>query len=457
MRIFYEKQPYSHHQFFQQYAALTQSETHHALLESGRGGRYSIAGIKPDAVAMSDESGLCYKKDGREEHIAGNPVHALTNLIEQRQTEKIAELPDFQGGAIGWISYDYVRYVEALPDLAEQDVPLPDVCFLFFSQWAVFDHQTNELYVMMLGETDEALADWIEKWNEPSEVPAWTAGVPSHQTDVSFPEDQFKQAVETIREYIAAGDVFQVNLSVRRARPLSVPPLAVYATLRELNPSPYMAYIETPDFQVVSGSPELLVKKAGTSLSTRPIAGTRSRGKDDADDERLARELIENEKERAEHVMLVDLERNDLGRVSAYGTVHVDEFMVIEKYSHVMHIVSNVRGELAEGKSNADVIDAVFPGGTITGAPKVRTMEIIEELEPVRRGIYTGSIGWIGFNGDMALNIVIRTMLAHEGYGYVQAGAGIVIDSKPEFEFKESLKKAAAMLRAMELTEEQQS
>ncbi|WP_245629873.1 anthranilate synthase component I family protein [Domibacillus robiginosus] len=454
MNIFYRKTSYTHEQFFYQYTALSNNEPYHALLESGRGGRYSFAGIKPSAVAVSDKEGLTLKKGGKVQRIAGNPVHTLVSLLDERKVPRQDELPDFQGGAIGWISYDYVRFIEELPNCAQDDIGLPDTCFLFFDQWAAFDHQTNELFVMQLAQTDAGLDDWFGKWLDPADQIDWKNGHRTDKTDVSFPEDQFKEAVERIREYIAAGDVFQVNLSVRRARPLTVPPLAVYTALRTFNPSPYMAYIQTPDFQVVSGSPELLVKKSGQKLSTRPIAGTRSRGRDDAEDERLAAELINNEKERAEHVMLVDLERNDLGRVSRYGSVHVDEFMVIEKYSHVMHIVSNVCGELADGKTNADVIDAVFPGGTITGAPKVRTMEIIEELEPVRRGIYTGSIGWIGYNGDMELNIVIRTMLSTDGYGYVQAGAGIVIDSKPEYEYKESLKKAAAMLKAMELAED---
>lgn len=455
VNIFYRKTPYTKEQFFHQYTALSKQEKHHAFLESGRGGRYSFAGIQPGAIAVSTEEGLLFNENGQEVLVKGNPIHALVSIINERHVSKQPDLPDFQGGAVGWISYDYVRFIEQLPELAVDDIQLPDVFFLFFNKWAAFDHETNELYVMMLADREEGLDDWLKEWQKPADPVQWHSGHAADQLDVSFPEESFKKAVDSIREYIAAGDVFQVNLSVRRARPLAVPPISVYATLRELNPSPYMAYIQTPDFQVVSGSPELLVKKDGLNLSTRPIAGTRSRGKNDAEDERLAKELIDNEKERAEHVMLVDLERNDLGRVSRYGTVHVDEFMVIEKYSHVMHIVSNVRGELADGKTNADVIDAVFPGGTITGAPKVRTMEIIEELEPVRRGIYTGSIGWIGYNGDMELNIVIRTMLSCGGYGYVQAGAGIVIDSRPEYEYKESLKKAAAMLKAMEIAEEQ--
>jgi para-aminobenzoate synthetase component 1 len=270
---------------------------------------------------------------------------------------------------------------------------------------------------------------------------------------VSFAKDQFEQAVRRVQEYIAQGDVFQVNLSVRQSKPIHVEADEVYDVLRRLNPSPYMGYLHFPEFQLVSGSPELLVKVKGGEVSTRPIAGTRPRGKNDAEDEALARELIENEKERAEHVMLVDLERNDLGRVCRYGTVEVSEWMVVEKYSHVMHIVSHVKGMLADGKDAFDAVAAAFPGGTITGAPKVRTMEIIEELEPVKRGVYTGSIGWFGFNGEVEVNIAIRTMVVKDGIAHVQAGAGIVIDSQPEAEYYESLKKAEALWKALELSE----
>ena len=312
---------------------------------------------------------------------------------------------------------------------------------------------------MFLGEGDqnseEKLSYWEERWLQESpllEKPNVSNQV-KDRLEVSMTEDKFKEAVEIVQKYIAQGDVFQVNLSVRQSKPIEIEAIEVYEQLRILNPSPYMGFLHTPEFQIVSGSPELLVKKNGLEVSTRPIAGTRSRGINKEEDIKLANELIGNEKERAEHVMLVDLERNDLGRVCRYGTVEVDEFMVIEKYSHVMHIVSNVRGELDENKTNIEVIDACFPGGTITGAPKVRTMEIIEELEPVQRGIYTGSLGWIDFSGDLEMNIVIRTMLVKDGKAHVQAGAGIVIDSNPKHEYKEALKKAAALWKAKEMAE----
>nr|WP_239587151.1 anthranilate synthase component I family protein [Bacillus ectoiniformans] len=452
----YQTAPYTKEQFFIKYKQLSKQESHHVFLESGRGGRYSIAGLKPSAMITSTDSGIDICTEKGTESLAGEPLRALDQWMEQYQIPKQEELPDFQGGAIGYISYDYARYIEVLPELAADDLGLPLVYFLVYDEWAVFDHETNLLWVMKLTENAEDADVPLEKWLEQDMENEEYKGVETADDTIHFSlkEEAFKQAVEITQEYISKGDVFQVNLSVRQSKELKVPGLAVYEQLRLLNPSPYMAFIHTPEFEVVSASPELLIKKSGMELSTRPIAGTRSRGKDEAEDLLLASELIENEKERAEHVMLVDLERNDLGRVSKYGTVEVNEFMVIEKYSHVMHIVSNVRGELAEGKTNADIIEAVFPGGTITGAPKVRTMEIIEELEPVQRGIYTGSIGWIGFNRDLELNIVIRTMLVKDGVGHVQAGAGIVIDSNPYHEYKESLKKASAVWAATKMAEE---
>ncbi|MBG9795530.1 anthranilate synthase [Paenibacillus dendritiformis] len=270
----------------------------------------------------------------------------------------------------------------------------------------------------------------------------------------AFPKEEFKDAVRRIQRYIGQGNVFQVNnLSMRQSRRLRETPERLYEWLRALNPSPYMGLLRFPDFQLVSCSPELLVRLEQRNVSTRPIAGTRRRGRTPEEDARLAEELRTNEKECAEHIMLVDLERNDLGRISAYGSVRVDELMVIETYSHVMHLVSEVRGTLAEGKDAFDVIRSTFPGGTITGAPKVRTMEIIEELEPVRRGPYTGSFGWIDYNGDLELNIIIRTLVAKDQIGYIQAGAGIVIDSDPEREYAECLNKAKALWKAVQLSE----
>lgn len=446
--------------FFKQYKFLSQDKPQHILLESGRGGRYNIVGLNPVAVIQGKGEKLHISESGKETIKRGNPLDLMQEYMEKWKTDYNPEYPPFQGGAIGYFSYDCIRYIEKLPSLAEDDLNIPDIYFLLFDDVFVYDQKEKLLwiithYVDKHAEAEARLNEWKDLWV--AEVPEVTMPFerPKKKNEaVAFTETGFMKAVECIQEYIGAGDVFQVNLSTRQERTLQTHPLEIYTSLREINPSPYMGYLELGDFQIVSGSPELLIKKQGTEVSTRPIAGTRSRGADEQEDEELARELIENEKERAEHVMLVDLERNDLGRVCKYGTVEVDEFMVIEKYSHVMHIVSNVRGEVEEDKDAFDLVKAVFPGGTITGAPKIRTMEIIEELEPVRRGIYTGSIGWIGYSGDTELNIVIRTLLAKDGKAHVQAGAGIVIDSNPENEYKESLKKAIALWRAKERSEE---
>lgn len=430
------------------------------LLESGRGGRYSIAAFTPETILHGKDQQLTIQTNEDNQVQEGNPLHLLEKYMQQFHVEKIADLPDFQGGAIGYISYDYARYVEELPQSAVDDLLIPEIFFLMYKEVFVFDHKHEELSLIFLYEkgenVEEKLVYWEDQWLADAITPNYpdVVSVGETELEVSMDEQQFMNAVKRVQEYIAQGDVFQVNLSVRQTRPIHVQAMEVYEQLRVLNPSPYMGFFHTPDFQLVSGSPELLVKKDGQEVSTRPIAGTRSRGRDHEEDLKLANELIENEKERAEHVMLVDLERNDLGRVCEYGSVEVDEFMVIEKYSHVMHIVSNVRGQLAVNKTGFNLIDSAFPGGTITGAPKVRTMEIIEELEPVRRGPYTGSMGWIGFNEDLELNIIIRTMLVKDGKAHVQAGAGIVIDSDPKQEYKESLKKAIALWKAKEMAED---
>ena len=440
---------------------MAQKAQYYTILESGRGGRYSISAMNPIVTMIGKNNSLEIADVDGTTIIKGNPLHSVKKKMKEYEVESNNESPEFQGGAIGFISYDYIRYIEELPNLATDDLETPDVFFMLFDNWYVYDLQENKLWLSILY-TDENISaakdeieTAVERFQERKDSklqairPEKTEG-----QQVSIKDNEFQQSVRKIQDYIAQGDVFQVNLSVRQMKPLGVSALDVYNQLRILNPSPYMGYFHTPEFQLVSGSPELLVKKKGNEISTRPIAGTRSRGKNNQEDQRLADELIGSEKERAEHVMLVDLERNDLGRVSEYGSVEVNEFMAIEKYSHVMHIVSNVRGRLAPDCDEYDLIDSMFPGGTITGAPKIRTMEIIEELEPVRRGPYTGSLGWIGFNNDVELNIMIRTMLVKDNKAYVQAGAGIVIDSVPSNEYKESMKKARALWNAKELAEE---
>ncbi|MGE7934321.1 anthranilate synthase component I family protein [Viridibacillus arvi] len=451
--------------FFYAFKELVKSEQYHLLLESGRGGQQSVVGWNPMAVVRSTDDGILISwRDGQEEKRVGESLHLLEDLIAEYKLPANADFPDFQGGAAGFISYDYARKIENLPNLAEDDLQIPDLYFYLFDEWAVFDVVEEQVHLMKLSSSDIDLEQRARDWQHAVESglksQMFAAGAATDvvhdvtKLQVSLSSDVFEEAVRKVQNYIAQGDVFQVNLSVRQAKELGAEPMQMYEALRSFNPSPYMAFIHSPEFAVVSGSPELLVKKKGQELSTRPIAGTRPRGKDVVEDERLAQELIDNEKERAEHVMLVDLERNDLGRVSKYGTVEVNEFMVIERYSHVMHIVSNVRGIVDENCSNADVVRALFPGGTITGAPKIRTMEIIEELEKVRRGLYTGSIGWLGYNGDLELNIVIRTAFIKEEMAYIQAGAGIVIDSIPANEYIESLNKAKALWQAKAMAEE---
>lgn len=440
----------------------------HFLLESGKMGECSFIGGDPFAVLIGKDQDVTWMHRGGHEHLLGNPLDILKEKMAQYQAPRLPHLPKFRGGAVGMLSYDMIRYIERMPESTDDDLQTPDLYMLFVDELCVVDHQTGEVHLIVhldlqADDLEAARAACEQRLDElehqarngASRVPAFeqTTTEGTGELERSISERDFCAAVEAVQEYIRAGDVFQVNLSVRQGRALGAAPYEIYRHLREINPSPYSSYIHLPELQIVSSSPELLVGCRDGKVDTRPIAGTRARTGDDARDRLMLEELRTNEKEIAEHIMLVDLERNDLGRVCRYGSVEVNELMVIEEYSHVYHIVSNVRGELAEGKDAYDLIRATFPGGTITGAPKIRTMEIIEELEPTRRGLYTGSIGWIDFDGDMELNIVIRTLQVQNGKGYVQAGAGIVIDSIPEREYKESLRKAKAVWVAIEAAE----
>ncbi|MFD2706348.1 anthranilate synthase component I family protein [Salibacterium lacus] len=453
---------YPEAQFYPAYFALSEGKPYHVFLESGQKGRYSIAALEPFAVFTAKDGVL--QVDTKQETLyrKGDPLDEMKRWLVPFQVETIPEAPDFQTGVVGSISYDYIRFIEEMPVKAVDDLQTPDLSFLAFQQVFIYDHEKKELWIVLhhkKGEESSASRKWQE-WREVWEEVSLSRGnacgalfAVETGKEASFSREGFAESVEQVKEYIRRGDVFQVNLSVRQSEDLLTPPLHIYDKLRELNPSPYMGYYHTPDLQLVGGSPELLIKKRGTEASTRPIAGTRPRGHSHDTDRAYEKELMDTDKERAEHVMLVDLERNDLGKVCTPGSVEVDELMTVERYSHVMHIVSNVKGKLAEQVDVYDMIKAAFPGGTITGAPKIRTMEIIEEMEPVRRGMYTGSLGWIGFNNDMELNISIRTMVVTGGKTYVQAGAGIVIDSDPEAEYEEALRKAQALWQAKEQSE----
>ena len=462
----YETIELSADEWFSRYKSFAEECEEHILLDSTRGGRYSMFGIKPIASLIGYGTSLTIIEEGKDpKYLDGNLLELMQEWMQRHVAFNDESLPDFQGGAMGYLSYDIVRQIEKLPQLAADDLELPELFFIVYEDVGVYDHLSETLWFISQAakgeerEAEQRLEMYKRKWTKEGVTKPLKSSSFSKEARQLFSLDQhdFSSAAQKIQAYISAGDVFQVNLSLRESRTHHSDPVSIYETLRTINPSPYMSFIHTDTFDLVSASPELLIKKKGVELSTRPIAGTRSRGKNDEEDQQLARTLIENEKERAEHVMLVDLERNDLGRVCEYGTVEVDEFMVIEKYSHVQHIVSNVRGISSKEATAFDAIKATFPGGTITGAPKIRTMEIIEELEPVRRGVYTGSIGWIGFNDDMELNIAIRTMVIKDNVAHVQAGAGIVIDSNPGAEYKESLKKARALWKAKELSEEKET
>jgi len=476
--------------------AWAEASPYACLLESGKGGRYTIVGLRP--VSVIEGKGDSARTTGEaEEDEAGDrpwhgaPLELMRRWLQPWRAPRPAGVPDCIGGVVGFWGYDVVRSLEKLPVLSRDDLELPDYVFGRFEELWVADHLEHAVYCAVhervgadwgdnrlervferARERAEAMEEqWLE-WLSDGRSPAnasrlqamrRTMDKDSLQIDVeklpglstSMSKERYKEAVRRIQHYIGQGDVFQVNLAMRQSRATNASPETLYEWLRLVNPSPYMGLLRAPAFSLVSASPELLVKLDEGKLSTRPIAGTRRRGTTPEEDRAMEEELLGSEKERAEHVMLVDLERNDLGRVAAYGTVKVPELLTVERYSHVMHLVSQVEAKLAPGKDALDVIAAVFPGGTITGAPKIRTMEIIEELEPTRRGPYTGSMGWIDYSGNMEFNIIIRTIALQDGVCHIQAGAGIVIDSEPQREFRESLNKAKALWKAVQYSEGQ--
>lgn len=453
------------------------------LLESMKGpmkiARYSFIGFYPYAVFKVKNGIFQVESKGitNEDISIRKPLGILKELITSYKQMPYEHLPPFQGGAVGVLSYDFIQYLERLPKNAIDDLNLPDAHFLMIDKLVAFDHQEKKCWIIICPGARNAVTeriDWSEKYDEAEdEIEKILNKVTSHELQVTskipkskirnpnskqkteityeMKKDEYMDIVKKAKEYIAAGDIFQANLSQRVSAHIGgISRWNLYKTLSFINPAPFAAFLDFGDYQIVSSSPERLLRVRDGTIETRPIAGTRPRGKDYEEDELMRAELLLNEKERAEHIMLVDLERNDLGRVSHYGTVRVDELMITEDCSHVIHIVSNVRGKIADGKNNFDAIKAAFPGGTITGVPKIRCMEIIDELEPVRRGPYTGSIGYVSFSGNMDLNIIIRTFVIKGEMAYVQVGAGIVADSDPEREYYETLKKAEALIRTLE-------
>ncbi len=456
------------------------------LLESAeqglRLGRYSFMGIQAwesvrlkDGVVTVRRAGVDTQQD-LSEH-GGDPFAFMEQHLGRYRGPDLGDLPPFVGGAVGYFGYDCVRHVEHLPAAPPDDLGLPDMAFLLTDVIVAFDHLRHTITLLTNVFCDEEpdldaaydaaigrLKEVKARLRGPTPPPKWSLdrskssrrNVGRDDVHSTFERERFLAAVERIREYIYAGDAFQVVLSQRFDREVGVSGFSIYRGLRAVNPSPYMYYMSFRDFEVVGSSPEPLVTVMGQRAETRPIAGTRPRGATPTEDEALAEEMLADEKERAEHLMLVDLGRNDLGRVCRAGSVKTEEFMAVERYSHVMHLVSSVVGELDEGVKATDALRAVFPAGTVSGAPKVRAMEIIDELEPTRRGPYAGAIGYLSYSGDLDSCIYIRTILVRKGRAYVQAGAGIVADSVPDLEFVETQNKARAMFRAIELATEQE-
>jgi anthranilate synthase component 1 len=450
------------------------------LLESIEGGerlaRYSFIGSDPIALLKMRDGVAQLETDGGQltptEY--DDPLVPLANLIASRRAPEMPDLPlpRFTGGAVGYLSYEAVRAFEPrVPSAPGPGLGLPDGVWMLTDALLVFDHLARTIKAVAhvaLGEDAELndaydraearIDDLITRLRteQPSmPVGGGLPGSPAEERQVpNTSRERYLEMVETAREYIAAGDIFQVVLSQRVDVPSNVHPFSVYRALRTINPSPYMFYLDFIDHQIVGASPELLVRLEGRTVTNHPIAGTRPRGATPEEDEALARDLLGDQKERAEHVMLVDLGRNDIGRVSAPGTVKVPRFMEIERYSHVMHIVSNVEGEIAEGLTGLDALRACFPAGTVSGAPKIRAMEIIAELETDRRGPYAGAAGYVDFSGGMDTAIALRTMVIKDGIVSMQAGGGIVADSTPEGEHAESMHKMRGPLRAIELAED---
>lgn len=459
------------------YWKLAHDQTYSFLLESVTGGeqvsRYSLLGIKPKKVLRTKNQGFSIEQSSNRQ--SGNlkegqdPLHLLADQLGSQELVDVPDLPAFIGGAVGMMAYDLVRFFEQIPDTTIDDLNVDDLAMMLTDTVVVFDHAKNIIRVIAIADEngyDEAEAE-IEKIIQTLRGPLPNLPDPSSiVNDKSHPapnapspvtsnhtQAEFEANVVRMKEYITAGDAFQLVPAQRFETEIAAHPVTIYRALRSLNPSPYMFILRFGDFDIVGASPELLVSLHGTQARVRPIAGTRWRGKTKEEDKALEVELLADEKERAEHIMLVDLGRNDLGRVCEYATVKVNELMVIERYSHVMHIVSDVTGTISPQHNSFDLIRASFPAGTVSGAPKVRAMQIIDELEPTRRGLYAGSVGFFSANGSFDGCLAIRSIYIKDGKAYVQAGGGVVYDSDPTKEYEESRNKAKAALRAIEIAQ----
>ena len=453
------------------FLAIAQNEPHAFLLESvERGeqiGRYTFLGARPYMLVKAREGKVEIKRGREREILEENIFQVVKHLLREHRPASIPGLPPFIAGAVGYFSYDVIRQLENIGEHAKDDLQLPDAELMFFDRLLAFDHLRHQIHIMAAADVslenprrayDRAVRDIaaLERKLAAGLRPAlWRKSGKAKAGKLKVHAGTTRQAhmrrIERCKEYIAAGDIFQVVLSQRMDFVPEVAPFDLYRALRQVNPSPYLYFLRSGDTHILGSSPEMLVRVTGRKLEYRPIAGTRPRGRDEVEDARLEQEVRNDEKERAEHVMLVDLGRNDLGRVSEYGSVKVKDLMYVERYSHVMHLVSALEGTLRKDLDALDALAACFPAGTLSGAPKVRAMQIIEELEPTRRGIYGGSVLYADFAGNLDSCIGIRTMLMKGKKAYLQAGGGIVADSDPASEYQESMNKAQALLRAVEM------
>jgi len=438
-------------------------------------GRYSFVGSRPflsitawgKRVQIREASGDVREWDSTD------PLKDLDALLADYQSVHLPELPRFCGGAVGFAGYDVIRYTENLPNAPEDDRQLPDMCFALYDSMVVFDHIRKVVLAVALADMQDGTPD-VARRNAEAKLALMCEKLSASQdavqlTDIdltiepelnpesNFTQEEFESSVEKCREYIKAGDIFQVVFSQRLQHNSDAAPLDVYRSLRMVNPSPFMFLLQTPELHLVGSSPEIMVRVEDRETTIRPLAGTRRRGRTPQEDRELAEELLADPKERAEHTMLIDLARNDVGRIAEFGTVELNDVMVVERYSHVMHITSNVVGQLREGLTAVEALRAGLPAGTVSGAPKVRAMEIIDEIEPHKRGPYGGAVGYLDFTGNMDTCIALRTLVIHNGVIYVQAGAGIVADSVASLEFQETHSKARALLKAIHIAETQLS
>jgi anthranilate synthase component 1 len=453
------------------FLAVAEREPFSFLLESVEGGekvgRYTFLGTRPYMRLTGRKDGVWLERGRRRENVGNDALAALRAELKQYKPAQVAGLPPFTGGAVGYFAYDFVRRLEQIPQSATDDLNVPDCMMMFFDRLLAFDHVRHQIHIIAVADVgaEAPLAAYKRAQRDIDTLERkLAAGLKRHSLSPSkkravrplhpranTSREKFIAAVDRAKEYIAAGDVFQVVLSQRLEFDPGSDPFAVYRALRTVNPSPYMYFLRLGKLTVLGSSPEMLVRANGGKLEYRPIAGTLPRGASDDEDQQLEQRLRTDEKERAEHVMLVDLGRNDIGRVSEYGSVKVKDLMYVERYSHVMHLVSAIEGRLRRDLDALDAFAACFPAGTLTGAPKVRAMQIIEELEPTRRGVYGGSVFYADFAGNLDSCIAIRSMLVKDGRAYVQAGAGIVADSQPDREYEECMNKAQAVVRAAEV------